>query len=109
MDFANLQNLSTLFLHHNPLVYISPLAFSHTPLLFQLDLSFTDLGHIPKAVLKLHNGAFVDFKSKPMSCSCPAMGYLKTWWNDTSSYIDATCNSGKLVYTFMISDLPHCP
>ena len=34
LDFANLQNLSTLFLHHNPLVYISPLAFLHTPLLF---------------------------------------------------------------------------
>ena len=106
-DFQCLHILSFIGLYHNPLVYLSPYAFSHNPLLQQVDLDVTKLGHIPRALLGLKHLSYIRLSGQPISCSCHAMSYLKTW-NVSSMSIFAICSSGKPVKTFLISDLPKC-
>ena len=106
-DFQRLHKLYYIDLYYNPLVYLSPYAFSHNPLLQQVDLTGTKLGHIPRALLGLKHLSTIWLSGQPISCSCHAMSYLKTW-NVSSMSISATCSSGKPVKTFLISDLPKC-
>ena len=108
LDLSGLQHLISLDLHDNPLAYISPLAFSHNPLLNEINIFSTNLGHVPQALLGLNHLRNVYLSSKPIVCSCQAMAYLKSW-NVTSVNIHATCISGKSVYAYLASDLPNCP
>ena len=107
-DFLHLKHLNSIILYGNPLVYLSPYAFKHNPLLSYVNLFTTLLGHIPRAVLGLKHmlNLYLNY-GKPIECSCNAMSYLKTW-NVSAINIDATCNSGKSVKTFLTSDLPKC-
>ena len=107
-DLSGLHNLTSVFLHSNPLVYISPFAFQHTPLLSSIYMDSTNLGHVPQALLGLTNLHNVGLKGNQLTCSCQAMGYLKSW-NITSVNIDATCNSGKSIKTYLTSNLLNCP
>ena len=106
-DLLRLHNLTRIILLANPLVYISPYAFKHNPLLNNINLYSTKLGSIPRAFLGLKHLQNVYLNGKPIECSCNAMSYLRQW-NVSSIHIDATCSSGKYVKTFLTSDLPKC-
>ena len=108
LDLFRLHNLTTLLLYRNPIVYLSPFAFTHNPLLNHIDMRFTNLMHIPKALLGLNNLRSVSLNAKPIECSCHDMSYLKSW-NVTSINVDVTCSSGKSVKTYLTTDLPKCP
>ena len=106
-DLLRLHNLTQIILSGNPLVYISPYAFKHNPLLNNINLFSTKLGRIPRAILDLKHLSTLYVSGKPIECSCNAMSYLKPR-NVSSIDIDATCSSGKYVKTFLTSDLPKC-
>ena len=107
LDLSRLHNLTSLSLSGNPIVYLSPFAFTHNPLLNYIDISHTNIGHVPRALLGLKHLRNVHLSRKPLDCSCQAMSYLRSW-NVTSIYIDATCSSGKSVKTYLTTDLPKC-
>ena len=107
-DLSRLPNLATLSLLDNPIVTLSPIAFSHNHLLDNIDLRSTQLGHVPRALLGLSNLRNVFLSGKPIECSCHDMHYLKTW-NVARISIDAMCSSGTSVSKYLNSDLPKCP
>ena len=107
LDLSSLRNLTKLLVNDNPIVYISPFAFTHTPFLDYIDMKFTNLSHIPKALLALNNLSTVVLIGKPIDCSCRSMNYLKPW-NVTSVNISAKCSSGTSVKTYLTTDLPKC-
>ena len=106
-DFVRLHNLTTISLAGNPLVYLSPDAFTPTPFLQTVRLDNTMIGHIPRALLGLKHLDTVWLSGKPTICACNAMSYLKPW-NVSAITIYATCSSGKPVKTFLKTDLPKC-
>ena len=106
-DLQRLHNLEYIYLAGNPLVYLSPFAFTHSPLLKQVDLYNTKLGHIPRAILGLKQLHYFELRGNPIECSCNAMSYLKTW-NVSAIYISSTCSSGETVKTFLTTELPKC-
>ena len=110
IDLSRLYTLITLSMDDNPIVYVSPFAFAHNPLLFSIDMRSTNIGHLPKAVLGLKHLREVDLRGKPIKCSCDDMNYLKPW-NVTliSIYIEATCSPGKSVSTYLTTDFLKCP
>ena len=109
LDLCKLSHLTDISLYDNPLVYISPFAFTHNPLLSDIDIRSTNLGHIPRALLSLNKLTNVHISGKPVYCSCQEMYYLKSW-NVTSIGIEAPmCNSGKSVKSYLTSELPKCP
>ena len=107
-DLLLLHNLTHIALNGNPLVYISPLVFSHAPLLSRVDLDYTKLGYIPPAILGLKRMQELNLRGKHIECSCNAMSYLKAWNVSTISTISATCSSGEAVKTFLTTELPKC-
>ena len=106
-DLLQLHTLTQIFLSTNPLVYISPYAFKHNPLLTFIHLDSTKLGCVPRAILDLKHLLSLSLSGKPIECSCNTMSYLRQW-NVSSIHISATCSSGKYVKTFVTSDLPKC-
>ena len=106
-DFQLLHKLTNIWIYNNPLVYLSPFAFTHSPLLTTVDLDSTMLGHIPRAILGLKHIHTLYLSGKPIKCSCNAMSYLKTW-NVSTISISATCSSGEAVKTFLTTELPKC-
>ena len=108
LDLSNLHNLTTLNVRGNPIVHLSPLAFAHNPLLNHINLRFTNLKHVPRALIGLNNLRTVYLNGISIECSCHAMDYLKSW-NVTSVNIDAYCSSGGSLKTYLTADLPKCP
>ena len=108
VDLSSLHNLTTLSLLGNPIVTVSPFAFTSNPLLNNIDMSYNKIGHVPRALLGLNHLRNVDLNSKPIDCSCQAMNYLKSW-NVTSINIYGDCRSGESVKRYLTSDLPKCP
>ena len=106
-DLQLLHKLTHIELYGNPLVYLSPLAFTHAPLLTSVNLDNTKLGHIPRAILGLKRMQYLYLRNWPIECSCNAMSYLKTW-NVSAIYIYASCSSGQPVKTFLTTELPKC-
>ena len=106
-DFLRLHNLTNISLAGNPLVYLSPDAFTHNPFLKNIRLDNTMIGHIPRALLGLKHLDTVWLSGKPTICACNAMSYLKPW-NVSAITIYATCSSGKSVKTFLTTDLLKC-
>ena len=106
-DFLRLHNLTQVYLYGNPLVYVSPYAFTHSPLLNFVNLEYTMLDHVPPLLLGLKHLSTIYLSGKPIECSCQAMSYLKAW-NVSSIYIYATCSSGQSVKTYLTTDLPQC-
>ena len=108
LDLSSLQKLTFLDLYGNPLVHVSTLAFAHNPLLNEIDLGFTSIVGVPRALLRLAHLRNVYLRDKPINCSCQAMNYL-TSWNVTSVSIDGSCNSGNSLKNYLTTDLPKCP
>ena len=106
-DLQLLHKLTHIELNGNPLVYLSPLAFTHAPLLTSVNLDNTKLGHIPRAILGLKRMQYLYLRYWPIECSCNAMSYLKTW-NVSAINIYASCSSGQPVETFLTTELPKC-
>ena len=106
-DLQLLHKLTDIKLYSNPLIYLSPLAFTHTPLLSYVDLRYTKLEYIPRAILGLKHMHTLYLSGKPIDCSCNAMSYLKTW-NVSSINIHASCSSGQPVKTFLTTELQKC-
>ena len=106
-DLSSLHNLTSLSLIGNTIAYLSPFAFTHNPLLYTIDISYTNIGHVPRALLGLNELHIVYFSGKPIECTCHDMHYLKSW-NVTPVYIRATCSSGKSVKRYLALDLPKC-
>ena len=107
LDLSSLQNLTRLYMDGNPLVYLSPNAFTYNPLLNLVYISATNLGHLPQALLRLNYPSDVYLSGRGIECSCKSMAYMKSW-NVTSVNVHAICRSGKSVQTYLITDLPHC-
>ena len=106
-DLQLLHKLTYITLYSNPLIYLSPLAFTHTPLLYYVNLRYTKLEYIPRAILGLKHMNTLYLSGKPIDCSCNAMSYLKTW-NVSSINIYASCSSGQPVKTFLTTELQKC-
>ena len=106
-DFLSLRNLTQANLYGNPLIYVSPYAFTHSPLLNNVDLDNTMLDRVPLSIIGLKHLNTFSLSGGPIVCSCDAMSYLKAW-NVSSISISATCSSGKSVKTYLTTDLPHC-
>ena len=106
-DLQLLHKLTDIRLYNNPLIYLSPLAFTHTPLLSYVDLRYTKIEYIPRAILGLKHMHTLYLSGKPIDCSCNAMSYLKTW-NVSSINIHASCSSGQPVKTFLTTELQKC-
>ena len=106
-DLLLLHNLTDIDLYGNPLVYLSPLVFTHTLLLSYVNLDYTKLGYIPRAILGPKHMHTLYLSGKPIDCSCNAMSYLKTW-NVSSISIYASCSSGQPVKTFLTTELQKC-
>ena len=107
-DLQRLHDLAYINLYGNPLVYLSPYAFTHNPLLNTVNLGTTNLGQIPRALLGLTHLRQLLFYVKTIDCSCNAMSYLKTWNVSVINIKFATCSSGKSVKSFLTTDLPRC-
>ena len=106
-DLLRLHKLMAIYLYSNPLVYLSPHAFTHSPLLLLVGLENTRLSHVPRALLSLKHLSTLYLSGTSLECSCDAMSYLKAW-NVSTISIDAWCMSGKYVKTYLTTDLPHC-
>ena len=106
-DFLSLRYLTQVNLYGNPLIYVSPYAFTHSPLLNNVDLDSTMLDRVPRSIIGLKHLSTFSLSGRPIVCSCDAMSYLKAW-NVSSISISATCSSGKSVKTYLSTDLPHC-
>ena len=48
-DLSSLHILTSLSLIGNHIAYLSPFAFTHNPLLYNIDISYTNIGHVPRA------------------------------------------------------------
>ena len=107
-DFLRLHNLTQVILTGNPLVYVSPYAFTHSPLLNYVYLDNTMLDHVPRALLGLKHLRYLFLSGKPIACSCQAMSYLKAWNVSSINIYRATCSSGQTVNTYLTTDLPQC-
>ena len=107
-DLFRFHKLTSITMNGNTLTYVSPDAFTHSPLLERVDMHDTYLGHIPRAILGLQHLSYFWLNGQPIPCSCDAMSYLKTW-NITNVHIYATCSNGKPVDTYLKTDLPNCP
>ena len=116
-DLSRLYNLTLLNLMGNPIVHISPFAFTHNALLNDIDISYTNIVQVPRALLGLKHlrNVYIDNTySKAIECSCQAMDYLKSWNVTSIKFNHVTCSSGFSVKayhlkSYLIADLPKCP
>ena len=107
-DLWQLSQLKELDLYDNPLAYISPNAFQHNLLLYNIDFDFTKLTRLPIALVGLPNLHSISISSEPIECSCSAMAYLKSW-NVTTINLMGSCSTGNDLKTYLINALPKCP
>ena len=73
----------------------------------KIELKYTKLFPIPRALLKQRNLNLVDFTGSPINCSCSTMSYLRHW-NVSSLSIEGYCNNetGVNIHRYVAYEVP---
>ena len=105
-DLAQLHDILTLDLDHNPLLYITHNAFENNPRLSTVYLSGTYLQTIPVALTMLPSLSVVTLNDARVTCTCD-MPHLQHWTQANSIYFrNATCSDKPLLLQNFISEYP---
>ncbi|XP_033753048.1 leucine-rich repeat-containing protein 40-like [Pecten maximus] len=78
-DFTGLQKLKQISFDTTPLTNISMDAFNDTHILQGLNLDYTKLSGLPRAIERLPALRFVGLQNITIDCTCTELGWLKNW------------------------------
>ncbi|XP_069133275.1 leucine-rich repeat-containing G-protein coupled receptor 4-like [Argopecten irradians] len=111
IDFAGLQKLLYLTLDQTPLENISVDAFNDTHILQVLNLDYTKLSGIPRAIERLPALRFVGLQNITIDCSCAELGWMKNWFGlRQSPGFGAKCHNNQMYLSdYIREEIPKCP
>lgn len=101
--------VSHLNLNHNPISYISNLAFTNLQRLAELHLRETSLTRMPLALASLEHLKELDISDcSKLVCTCQEKSLLTLFQKLTAHRVSGTCGETS-VYTFFVDLSPDCP